>query len=232
MRARFRTALLALAIVALLLSPAARAELITFTENFARQSNVGGWTFGNAYYEKIEGTGGNPGAFYQNDYLDTIGPRARTTLGLSSVFTGDYRERSVISVGADFVLFRVDYTSAGRPMTLTLYSDNGTPDDRDDDCKVYRMAGPHAPPPNGKWMTYDFDIPSGRETLPPSWEVTQCGTRTDDEAWNLVIEDVDQLSFFWADPTLFYIYQMWEVGLDNPSITYGTPDPEEESGQD
>lgn len=227
MRCRTRTVLLAAAVSALILSPAPQAELFTFTENFAHHSNVGAWTFGNTHFERIEGTGGNPGAFYHNDFLDSIGPRARTTLGVTSVFTGNYRERGVFSVGADFVLFYVDFTSVGRPLTLFLYSDNGTPDDTSDDCRVYRQPGPAAPTPNSKWKSYSFDIPVNSETLPPSWEVTQCGTRTDDEAWNLVIEDVDQLSFFWVDPELFYILQVWDVGLDNPTITWGTPDPEE-----
>jgi hypothetical protein len=29
----------------------------------------------------------------------------------------------------------------------------------------------------------------------------------------------------WADPTMFYIYRIWNVGMDNPTITFGTDDP-------
>jgi hypothetical protein len=206
---------------------AANAELNTFTENFENHSNVGAWTFGNTAYETIEQTGGNPGAFLHNDWLDTIGPRGRTTLGVESIFTGDYHERGVLSVGIDFALFHVDYTAVGRPVTLILYSDADTPDDTTDDCRVYR-AGKSSPAPNGKWQSYSFDVPSDSERLPRRWTVWNCGTRSDDEAWELVIEDVDQLAFFWGDPELFYIFQMFDVGLDNPTITWGDEEPEEE----
>ncbi len=228
---KIRLGFLALALALALASPSAQAGLTTFTENFEGGSNVGGWTFGNDY-DEILPTGGNPGAFLFNDWLDTIGPAARTTQHSESVFTGDYRERGVVAVGADFALFRVDFTSVGRSVTLMLYSDAGTRNRSEDDCWVYVDGGKAVPPSNGNWMSYRFDVPSSSDALPPRWVAWQCGTRTPDEAWNLVIRDVDQIRYFWADPEMFYIFQMWEVGLDNPWIEYGDADPLVEGGEE
>ena len=43
--------------------------------------------------------------------------------------------------------------------------------------------------------------------------------------WNSLITDVDQLRFFWGDPELFYIFQMWDIGMDNVAIN-AVPEPE------
>ena len=95
----------------------------TFSENFEGGNNTGGWTFGNAFFERIEPAGGNPGAFLRNDFLDTFAPSARTTLGVDSPFVGDYRARGVSLVEADLVLFAVDFSADGRPLTVILESD-------------------------------------------------------------------------------------------------------------
>ena len=33
--------------------------------------------------------------------------------------------------------------------------------------------------------------------------------------------DVSTVGFFYGDPTYFFIFQMWQLGLDNPRITWG-----------
>jgi len=197
-----------------------------FSENFEGGNNTGGWTFGNAFFERVEPVGGNPGAYLRNEFLDTFAPSARTTLGVDSPFVGDYRARGVSVVEADLVLFYVDFAAQGRPLTVVLYSDAGTPDDSSDDCSVYRVGGKPGPQPNGQWNRYRFRVPSSSVTAPPRWAAQGCAGRTVDEAWNLVITDVDQLRFFVGDPELFYVFQVWDIGLDNPSISWGTSDPD------
>lgn len=216
---------LALATIPLAGTQAAPAGLTTFTENFESGSNVGSWTFGAPHLERIEPEGGNPGAFLRNDWLDTIGPSGQTLVSESSVFTGNYRSRNVVSVGIDFALFQVGYTSLGRPVSLMLHNTNGTLDDWEDDCTVFYLGTKQCPRPSGSWHSYRFSIPADSPTLPEDWGVLNCRGRTEDEAWELVINDVDRVVFFWGDPMLFYIFQMWDVGLDNPTITWGTPDP-------
>lgn len=219
------TLALVLAIGSLAGPQAAPPGQTTFTENFESGSNVGSWTFGAPHLERIEPEGGGPGAFLRNDWLDTIGPTGQTLVGESSIFTGNYRARNVLSLEIDFALFRVGYTSLDRPVSLMLRNINGTLDDWGDDCVVFHVGSRECPKPSGSWHHYRFHIPSDSPTLPEDWGVMECRGRTEDEAWNLVVGDVDQVAFFWGDPMMFYIFQMWDVGLDNPSITFGTPDP-------
>ena len=51
-----------------------------------------------------------------------------------------------------------------------------------------------------------------------------CPGLTEDEAWNRVITGVDQLRFFTGDPESFYLSQIWDIGLDNPTIVYEPPE--------
>ena len=84
--------------VVLLLVSSANAD-VTFVETFEDGSNVGQWSFGNAY-EQIEDTGGNPGAFLHNFFLSTSAPMACAD---DSIFVGGYWANQVTSVGADFI---------------------------------------------------------------------------------------------------------------------------------
>jgi len=213
-------ALFLLAATAVQAAPPGR---MTFTETFDENNNTGGWTLGNPFLEAIDTTGGNPGAFLHFPDLDTFAPQPRTTVA-GSVFTGNYRDQGVSSVGIDLVLYHVDFSSADRPLSLVLRSDGGTPDDFSDDCAVYVIGNKASPAPNGRWKTYRLKVPSDSPALPRGWNVLDCGSSTPDEAWDRVIQDVDQLTFFVGDPTLFFIFQVWDIGMDNPTITWGTAD--------
>ena len=216
-----------LASLLLLLSPQtpALASKMTFVEGFETGTNTGRWSFfGNPDnpVEVIEPTGGNPGAFWHSTCtglacLDTFAPELRTELGVDSIFTGDYRAKGVDSIGVDLALFDVDFSSAGRPLTLILRHDPGTPGDSSDDTVVYRLGTRNVPPPDGQWRTYRFHVPGQAVTLPPNWLVLQ-GSGNDDVDWNLVIGGVSQVGFFFGDPTFFFIFQQWEPGADNMRI--------------
>jgi hypothetical protein len=80
------------------------------------------------------------------------------------------------------------------------------------------------PHPGKLWRSFDFVVPSQLPAMPPRWgRLGECGSLTDDELWNKVITGVDRLSFFAGDPDLIYIFQVWDVGIDNPRITWTTP---------
>lgn len=226
--ARFRTVAAVVVWIAVLAigQPQAARTMITFTEDFEDGINDGGWTFGGAFSERIEPDGGNPGAFLRNDFLDTFAAQPRTALGLRTAFHGNYRERAVRFVGIDLAVFRVDSTTQGRPLSVILRDDAGTRDDTSDDCSVYRIGGHPTPAPNGIWQTYRFRVPSEKTTLPAGWAVQGCPGRTADEAWNQVMTGVDQLRFFTGDPELFFIFQVWDIGLDNPTITFEATRPD------
>jgi len=213
-------------ILALAVFPAAAqsgGSTTTFVETFDTGGNEGGWSFGNSF-ESITQDGARSGFFLRNVFLDTIAPWPGTQPGVASVFTGDYRARGVTLVGLDLRIFRVDFTSQGREMSVILINDNGTPLDGSDDCGVYSVGNKGLPRPGRVWKSYDFAVPSRLPVMPPQWgSFGNCGSMTDDEVWNHVITDVDRLSFFGGDPALFYIFQVWDVGLDNPRITFADP---------
>jgi len=198
----------------------------TFVETFEGGGNEGDWTFGspNGF---IDSVGGNPGAFFHDPYLDTFAPQPRTTVVGDSEFTGDYRAQGVMSVGIDLKTFYVDFSADGRPLSVILVSDNDTPYDYYDDWGAYVIGDLNVPRPGEGWLSYDFDIPAQATELPPDWSFIAFGPDSPSEPdWNDLITDVVQLRFFYGDPEMFFIFQVWDLGMDNPRITYEPPGPE------
>ena len=219
-----RTATLGLAI--LLAAAPALAE--TFTETFDGGSNVGGWTFGTGN-EVVESSGGNPGAYLHDTFVDTYAPQPHTSQ--PSIFTGDLRQLGVSRIGIDLITFSVDFSAEGRPLTLMLISDQGTPGNFDDDWAAYLMGPSNVPLPGEGWISYSFNVPSQETSLPAGWATLAFGPSSPpDPDWNQVITNVAELRFFYGDPTMFFIFQGWNLGLDNPTISYGLFDDGFESG--
>jgi len=214
---------LAIALAPLPAAAQSGGSSVTFVETFETGGNEGGWSFGNAF-ESITQDGARSGYFLRNVFLDSIAASPATQPGVASVFTGDYRARGVSLVGLDFRLFRVDFTAQGRDMAVILINDSGTPQDGFDDCGVYAVGPKALPHPGRVWKSFDFVVPAALPVMPPQWSrFGDCGAMTDDEVWNHVITDVDQVRFFGGDPALIYIFQVWDVGLDNPRITFADP---------
>ena len=212
-------------VLALAAAPAVAAD---FTETFDGGSNVGGWTFGTGN-EVIEGSGGNPGAYLHDTFVDTFAPQPRTSQ--PSLFTGDLRQLGVTSIGIDLITFSVDFSAEGRPLTLMLISDQGTPADPDDDWAAYLMGPTNVPLPGEGWISYSFDVPSQETSLPAGWATLGFGPSSPPEPdWNQVITDVAEVRLFYGDPTMFFIFQGWNLGLDNPTIEYGLFEDGFESG--
>ena len=204
----------------------AGARPTTFVEGFETGTNVGSWSFfGDPAnpVEVIESSGGNPGAFLHSTCadllcLDTFAPQFRTQEGVDSIFTGDYRKAGVTTLGVDLAIFGPEFvTTGGRPLTLILRNDPGSPGDPFDDVVVYRMGRRNIPQANGQWRSYSFRVPSASTTLPRGWQVLQ-GSGDGDADWNQVITGVSQVEYFFGDPTLFFIFQQWEVGVDDLRI--------------
>jgi hypothetical protein len=203
--------------LALVLVVGAPAIADTFTETFDDGSNVGGWLYGGPG-ETIEPTGGNPGWFLHSPALDTFAPQPRTS-GADSVFTGDFQARNVSVIGIDLITIDVDFSAAGRPLTLMLVSEAGTPGNPNDDWAAYFMGAQNIPVPGEGWLSYSFDVPSQSPTLPPGWQTIDLGPNPPPPDWNALITNVDQVRFFYGDPTFVFIFQMWDVGLDNVTVT-------------
>lgn len=194
-----------------------------------------GWGF-DCLTDSVSLLGGNPGGFLRNYEVDSFAPWAMTCDDSVGPFHGDYREQGVIGLAADFKTFSVSMTTEERPLSLVLIHHSGTPDYVDDDLYVYYVGDTNIPAPGAigrsGWVHYHFDIPSDSPVLPrprspgegaPGWvaaygsEVSQPASNPD-EVWNTVIQNVDQVIFWWHDPRYFAIVQRWDVGMDNPSL--------------
>jgi hypothetical protein len=188
----------------------------SFTETFDGGSNIGGWHYGGPG-ETIETTGGNPGAYLHSPNLDTFAPQPRTS-GPDSVFTGNFQSRNVSSLGIDLITHDVDFSAADRPLSLLLVSYAGTPADPNDDWAVYFIGPADVPEPGEGWLSYSFAVPSQSSSLPPGWGTLVYGPTSPTPDWNTVITDVDEVRFHYGNPEDFFIFQVWNVGLDNVTI--------------
>lgn len=195
------------------LASGAWAEITTDT--FDAGSNTGGWTYGGPF-GSVLATGGNPGAYWNEPDIDTFAPRLRTT-NLTSAFTGDYRTRQVSRLGVDLALFHVDFSAAGRPLSLILLSDNETPGNPNDDWGAYTMHAQNIPLVGQGWLRYDFGVPSQATSLPAGWTFIEFGAGANPN-WNSLITGVAGVEFFYGNPENFFIFQMWHVGADNVTI--------------
>lgn len=203
---------LALAFLAL---PA--AAQLPFNEGFDAGSNVGGWTIGPPMTNPQ--SGGNPGA-WRNGSVDTFAPQVRTS-GAGSIFHGNWRGKGVRSVGIDLLTISTQFP-ADRELTLMLSNDSGTPGNTSDDCVVYFLGTRRVPQPGAGWRTFDFAVESDALGMPQGW--LPFGACTDpDTAWNTVMTDVDEVRFFYGDPTFFFIFDIWNVGIDNARISNVLP---------
>ena len=201
-----------------------------FVETFDGEEIEGNWSFFGNKEQPFEYTateGGNPGAFLHSPCnelacLDTYAPQLRTELGTESIFTGDYQARGVETLGVDLAVFGPEIlTTLGRPLSLILSYDPKTPTDPNDDIQVVYVGNRNIPQANGQFKKYWFHIPSDSKGLPEGWVIRLGrGTGDDDADWDRIIHSVDQVFFFFGDPDYFFMLQQWELGADNPCITY------------
>ena len=194
----------------------------SFVEGFTKGSNVGGWSWGGGF-QSIPSKGGNGKDYLRTHNNDTFAPQVATAFGVESEFTGNYRAKFIQEVGADFITERVDFSAAERPVSILLTSDPGTPDDPSDDCTAYFVGAAFAPEPGDGWRSYSFGIPFFSLALPAGWNLLEgCTEATPDDAWNRIIQDVDELRFFYGDPANFFIFQNFTVGVDNIRVEHTT----------
>jgi hypothetical protein len=195
----------------------AGASAQSYVESFEGGINAGGWTFG-APVEGIQPTGGLPGAYFRGSQLDTTIPFLRTGIGGSSPFVGNYRAARVSFVVASLKVFATDFPIGTRSPAVILYNDNGTPADPLDDWGAYSMS-PESLAVVGEWGTCGFSVPSDQTVRPPGWTMIDFGPNVPPgRNWDTLTQDVDRLMISFGDPSLIYIFQMWDVGADQISI--------------
>lgn len=216
---RIRVFAAAIAAAAMAATASYATTFTTTTETFNGTLDQATWRMGSM--DTILGIGGDPGNYLRNPSLDAAEPSI-VALPTATAFLGDYRAKGVTSVGVDIEVLGVFY-SQGRPVSLDLYSDMGTPDDTSDDCDVVYVGGKNVPPTGTGWKSFDFMVKSDSTKLPPGWQTWGvCGNLPADDAWNLAITNVDRVSFLFGEPGYFYFFQVWDLGVDNPRISFAS----------
>lgn len=169
------------------------------SDDFDSGTNSGGWTYGPP--EAILPTGGNPGGWLHQPNVDTFAPQLRTSG--SSAFTGDWRAQGVSTFSFDLITVSTQFPFA-REATLMLTSGSTV---------VYRLGTEMVPQPGTGWKSFSIAVPSESTTLPAGW--TLQGGGDGNAAWNTVIANVTEVRIFYGDPTFFFIFDQWDIGVDN-----------------
>ena len=209
----------------LVVSAQATEVRVTTAETFETRSNEGAWTWGSGYDYFVD-SNGNPGVYLRDSSLVTYTPRASTSFGIQSVFTGDYRARNVESVGIDMAIAAVNGNVANRKVTLILLNDNGTPGDLSDDWGAFTVTNLPVPPTGVagltdilQWASYDIPVPSQSASLPAGWSWISRNYLRRNGSWTRLMRDVSHVGFIFGDPAQLYPLFSWDVAMDNPRIT-------------
>ena len=217
-----------------LAAKAVATETNTFVETFDGHKNVGGWSFHTTHRPVYDKEGGNTGGYLRDTLVLTFAPSPGTSIGDTSIFHGNYREKKITSLGIDLRSINYEYDITSRYLTLIVMNDNGTPEDLIDDWGAYIIGDVKLPSKyvawlstdeenEAGWVSYDFDIPSQQGQLPEGWNFFQVYVGSGQQAggsWVELMQNVSYIQFYYGDPILYYILQGFDLGLDNPRISW------------
>ncbi len=204
-------------LAALVLLSAPAAAQLPFNEGFDGGSNTGGWTLGPP--PSFPSSGGNP-SFFHSTLVDTFAPQPQTS-GAPSVFTGDWRAKGVRSIGIDLRTLSIQFPF-DRELTLMLTDDGGTPSTADD-WIIYFLGTERVPQVAEGWKKFDFAVDASKTAMPAGWTVLEPFGGDPNTAWNEVMTNVSEVRYFYGDPTFFFIFDQWGLGLDNARISNVVP---------
>ena len=209
-------------------------DTLTFVETFTTGRNEGNWSYYTTHSPVIEDAGGNPDEYLHDDNVVSFAPHPGTALGDRSDFTGDYRARRVVSLGIDLRSLNYTWDITSRYVALMIMKDGGTPLDPQDDWGAF-IIGPDKVPSKAVemknaadknapgWKSYDFVIPSQTNRLPEGWTIIRPESGNWDKAratWGNLMTDVSYVQFWYGDPTSIYLLNDFDLGLDNPRISW------------
>lgn len=192
----------------------AQADL-TYRESFAAKKNPSKWSFGRPlqFGEKEAGD-----YFIFTDDLSDFSP-ALMTNSKTSRFSGNILKSHVKQISIDIKIEETEYPVSDRPFAIEFVSDNGTPENIDDDWAIFALSAYSLPTPEDGWKTYTFDIPASAEEFSAGWEYLPFGENSPSTPnWKLIRENVSQTGFRFGDPKLAYILMSWKIAADNLTI--------------
>jgi len=148
------------------------------------------------------------GGFLHQATADTFYPIWTSN---SPSFVGDFRAAGVTELEFDARTINTDFgDGTGFEMSIQLIDTKGTGSPADDNSAC--LVGPNIPLVEGGWKHFDFPIPSADvSALPAGW----VGSFQAGDDWNDLITNVTEIKIIWSDPSLFAIFQQWNIGLDN-----------------
>lgn len=210
----------------------------TTTETFSTAANPSGWSY-NGYAGVTTAAGGNPGGFFESlaDGFpeDTVGPTLQTDSSIASPFNGNYVTAGVGNLSLDLKYLHTDgpiadengVTDPGFKLSLQLWSEHGTPFDPTDDDFVFFTGTVIPGSPDQGWQHFSFDVPSTyvgtNGSVPAGWTGATWDSIDDGLRPGVNFQDVlahvDHVEFRTLTPGFFAIFQGWDIGVDNLSIT-------------
>lgn len=207
---------LPLAVLFLVLTPGAALAAI-YTETFD-EKKANGWSFGRPDHFGERDDSAQGAYLYTND-LVSFAPFVSIQNHSRSRFTGNLKANKVTGISVDLNVLASESPLFERPFALELVSDNGTPNNKDDDWAVYTLSNEIIPEAGNGWKTFHFDINSQATRLPENWGYVTYGSHSPVQPnWGKLLSNVTEIGFRIGDPSLFYFLMGWQVGIDNVSI--------------
>ena len=215
-------------------SPPALGDTLVYIETFETNKNEGKWSYYTPNRVVFEDLGGNPDGYLHDDNISSFAPHPGTGLGEESVFTGDYQAKRVISLGIDLRSLDYSWDITSRYVALMIMTDAGTPLDHEDDWGAY-IVGPDKVPSKylemkstadlnqPGWKSYDFAIGAQENILPEGWVMIRPISGVWDKAkasWGNLMRSVSYVQFWYGDPSMIYLLNDFDLGLDNPRIAW------------
>lgn len=188
----------------------------TWTETFDKTLEEATYRMGTE--DEIVPAGGNPGAFLHDPAAVTAQPTISRWTGSGGLPIGAFRLIGVSGLGIDVNVFSASLGVDGRPVSLVLHSNMNTPADPLDVCEAI-FVGKKLQREGTGWKTYTYHVPTFSLSLPNGWVLRgTCGGLPPDAAWQRILNQVDQVRFHLGDPRASYPMQVWDIGVDNPTV--------------
>jgi hypothetical protein len=225
-RVRSRIGLAVLATVLAVGVAGAATVLATFIEDFEDGRNEGVWTYGTGNEFLATDGGGNPGVYLRDNNVVSFHPKASTSFGEDSMFTGNWRREDVVSIGIDLATADASQNISGRRLSVILLNDNRTPSDLEDDWGALLLTDLAVPPAGVigdfdilNWRSYDFDIDAQARETPPGWVLLTNDLVNGPQSWGRLMRDVSHVGYVYGDPRVPALIGSYKLALDNPRIT-------------